>query len=107
MRYQTTASFEADLHKLTPSERVLFRKAVRSFNDACDAMIDARGAPRWPKSLRVKDVEAAPGIWEMTWSFSGPDGRATWEWTTVTEDGEELPAIRWRRIGNHAILRDP
>lgn len=29
------------------------------------------------------------------------------EWTTVTDDGEELPAIRWRRIGNHAMFRDP
>ena len=59
-------------------------------------------------SLRQSSTRwAVLGIWEMTWSFSGPDGRATWEWTTVTEDGEELPAIRWRRIGNHAILRDP
>ncbi|MCL5265766.1 MAG: hypothetical protein M1343_11370 [Chloroflexi bacterium] len=42
-------------------------------------------------------------IWEMTWSFSGPDGRATFELASI--DGE--PAIRWRRIGNHRIFREP
>jgi hypothetical protein len=39
----------------------------------------------------------------MTWSFSGPDGRATFEWVLV--DGE--PGIRWRRIGGHAIFGSP
>lgn len=47
----------------------------------------------------------------MTWSFSGPDGRATWEWTTVEIDeggakGQQ-PAMRWRRVGDHTILRSP
>jgi hypothetical protein len=39
----------------------------------------------------------------MTWSFSGPDGRATFEYVEV--DGE--PAIRWRRIGGHDVFRAP
>lgn len=55
----------------------------------------------------MKDVEGAPGIWEMTWSFSGPDGRATWEWATDTVEGATVPVVRWRRIGGHAIFRDP
>ncbi len=41
--------------------------------------------------------------WEMTWSFAGPDGRATFEWITI--DGEQ--AVRWRRVGGHEILNDP
>jgi hypothetical protein len=45
---------------------------------------------------------SAPGLFEMTWSFSGPDGRATFEWIDL--DGE--PAVRWRRIGGHLILSD-
>jgi hypothetical protein len=57
----------------------------------------------WPTSLRVKDVEGAPGLWEMTWSLAGPDGRAKFEWIEI--DGE--PAIRWRCIGGHAILGAP
>jgi hypothetical protein len=42
-------------------------------------------------------------VWEMPWSFAGPDGRATSEWVTI--DAE--PAIRWRRVGSHAIFSDP
>jgi hypothetical protein len=107
VRFQTTHSFEADYKKLTDSEKRLFRDAVRKFNKACDAAVAPGGRTRWPKSLRVKDVEGAPGIWEMTWSFSGPDGRATWEWTTVDLDGEAVPAVRWRRIGSHSIFGNP
>ncbi|HUZ70464.1 MAG TPA: hypothetical protein VMU65_12225 [Candidatus Saccharimonadales bacterium] len=56
----------------------------------------------------MKAVVNAPGILEMTWSFSGPDGRATWEWTTVIDtDGRQWPAVRWRRLGTHRIFREP
>lgn len=107
MRFETTHSFEADYKKLNDDQKRLFRKAIRRFNKACDAALDRGGRPRWPKSLRVKDVEGAPGIWEMTWSFSGPDGRATWEWTTVDVDGKAVPVVRWRRIGDHSIFDSP
>jgi hypothetical protein len=51
-------------------------------------------------------------VFEMTWSFSGPDGRATWEWTEVdvvddTGERSRAPAVRWRRIGDHKILGEP
>jgi hypothetical protein len=58
---------------------------------------------RWPKTLRIRDVEAAPGVWEVTWSFSGPDGRATSEFF----DAEGKLGIRWRRIGGHEIFSRP
>lgn len=48
-------------------------------------------------------MTSLPGLWEMTWSFSGPDGRATFEFITL--DGE--PHVRWRRIGTHAIYTSP
>ena len=63
----------------------------------------ADSASAWPSSLRVKEVEGAPGVFEMTWSFSGPDGWATFEWIEI--EGEL--AVRWRRIGRHDILRNP
>jgi hypothetical protein len=31
----------------------------------------------WAAKLRVKSAVNAPGVFEMMWSFSGPDGRAT------------------------------
>ncbi len=55
----------------------------------------------------MKAVVGARGIFEMTWKFAGPDGRATWEWCTVVAEGRNYPAIRWRRIGIHAIFGDP
>ena len=107
MRFETTHSFEADYKKLSDREKRLFRDAVHKFNRACDAAVPEGQRPRWPKALRVKDVEGAPGIWEMTWSFAGPAGRATWEWRTAEIEGEAVPAVRWRRIGGHSIFRDP
>lgn len=107
MRFETTHSFERDYKKLTDPQRRLFRRAVGKFSRSCDAALARGGKPAWPKSLRVKDVEGAPGVWEMTWSFSGPDGRATWEWTTIEIGGEAVPAIRWRRIGDHSIFDHP
>ena len=103
MKWETTPAFDADLRRLSEDELKLFRKVVRdSFVSAAERRAASPAAP-WPKSLRVKDVEGAPGIWEMTWSFAGPDGRATFEWITI--DGEQ--AVRWRRVGGHEILNDP
>ena len=77
-------------------------QALPGFVAACDRHAADPSTP-WPASLRVRDVENAPGIWELTWSFSGPDGRATFEWVRI--DG--TLAVRWRRIGGHAIFRNP
>ncbi|MBA3876268.1 MAG: hypothetical protein C0498_04915 [Anaerolinea sp.] len=69
---------------------------------SCDRYaIDPTNA--WPAALRVRAVENAPGILEMTWSFSGPDGRATFEWIRI----EGQLAVRWRRIGGHAVFKKP
>ncbi|HEX5505807.1 MAG TPA: hypothetical protein VFW96_24535 [Thermomicrobiales bacterium] len=102
MKYQRTERFVADYRRLSVDERTLFREAVRQMNDAYTRR-GAQPLPSWPATLRVKSVRSAPGIWEMTWSFAGPDGRATFELITI--DGE--PAIRWRRVGDHRIFEEP
>ena len=102
MKYETTTRFDGDYRRLGKDEQRLFRAALVDFVPAAERRNEQPTA-RWPKRLRVRAVEEAPGIWEITWSFSGPDGRATFEWTTI--DGE--PAIRWRRIGGHAIFTQP
>jgi hypothetical protein len=107
VRYERTDSFKADYRRLSDPDRERFKDAVRLFNDACERFIATRDASAWPASLRVKAVQGAPGIWEMTWSFAGPDGRATWEWTSVGDGQSRQPAIRWRRVGDHRVLRDP
>ena len=83
-------------------EQKLFRTALAAFIPAGESRVAEPDSP-WSKRLRVKSAEGARGIWEMTWSFAGPDGRATFEWTTI--DGK--PGIRWRRIGDHAIYGQP
>jgi hypothetical protein len=99
VRFVVTDSARRDYARLPAHERELFDAAVPPFNEACDRHAAGPAEP-WPRSLRVRGVVGAPGIWEMTWSFAGPDGRATFEWIEI--DGQ--PAIRWRRIGGHAIF---
>jgi hypothetical protein len=108
VRFERTDVFKSDYQRLSKSNRELFRQAARQFNDACDQFVVANDPSSWPAKLRVKSVVNAPGVFEMTWSFSGPDGRATWEWTTVTDArGATHLAVRWRRLADHKIFRDP
>ncbi len=108
MRFERTEPFKTDYQRLSADEREMFRSAARAFNVACDRFIETRDPSSWPASLRVKSVVNAPEVFEMTWSFSGPDGRATWQWTTIiTGDGVSAPVVRWRRLGGHKIFREP
>ncbi len=97
MKYVVLDSFKADYRRLSKREQALFKNTLPDFVAVCNRYA-ANPSVAWPASLRVKDVENAPGIWEMTWSFSGPDGGATFEWPKV--DGQL--AVRWRRIGGHS-----
>lgn len=102
MRYLWTLAFEADFRRLPKRDQTRFGKvAIEEFSPACDAFRADPSLP-FPARLRVKPVVGARGLFEMTWSFAGPDGRATFEWIDL--DGES--AIRWRRIGGHRILAD-
>jgi hypothetical protein len=108
VRFERTDLFKADYRRLSNPNRELFRQAARQSNDACDRFVATKDPSSWPTRLRVKAVVNAPGVFEMTWSFSGPDGRATWEWTTVADThGEQHPAVRWRRLGDHKIFLNP
>jgi hypothetical protein len=108
VRFERTELFKADYTRLSASNRESFRQAAREFNDACDQFNGTKDPSSWPARLRVKSVVNAPGVFEMTWSFSGPDGRATWEWSIVTDSpGIQHPAVRWRRLGDHKIFRNP
>lgn len=103
MKYERTPRFDADLQRLSDDERTLFRTvATEQFAPAAERNA-AQSGSAWPKGLRVKRVQGARGVWEMTWSFAGPDGRATFEWIKIDDE----PAIRWRRVGRHAIFTEP
>lgn len=103
MKFETTPAFDTDVRRLRPEHATQFAKVLREkFIPACDAFA-ANPATPWPSSLRVKSVRGAPGILEMTWSFASPDGWATFELITVQDE----PRVRWRRVGDHDVFRNP
>lgn len=102
MKHAEADSFWVDWSRLNSNQRELFKDAVRALNEAF-AQRGLRAFPEWPRKLRVRPMTGRQGIWELTWSFAGPDGRATFE--IVDFDGE--PGIRWRRIGRHDIYSRP
>lgn len=110
MLFERTSSFAADYKRLSDDDKKLFRDSIVDFNKACDER-EVDPTAEWPPHLRVKRVKGTRTVWEMTWSFKRPDGRATWERTTVEveENGKTVkkPAVLWRRVGNHDIFRDP
>lgn len=103
MKFEITPTFSSDWKRLSKPHKRLFRAAIPSFSGACDEFARDPARYRWPEALRVSRMKSATGIWEMTWSYAGPDGRATFEFRTV--EGE--PTGRWRRIGSHSIYKDP
>ncbi|BBZ49441.1 hypothetical protein H7H82_17055 [Mycobacterium heidelbergense] len=103
MKFETTPAFDADYRRLKREHREAFRRVLKTkFIPACDVLA-VNPSETWPKSLRVKPVQGAHGVLEMTWSFASPDGRATFELVTV---GGEL-RCRWRRIGDHSVFASP
>ncbi len=103
MKFVTTPVFDNDYRRLKAEHKVTFERVVREkFVPACD-VFSANSADSWPKSLRVKSVRSAHGIFEMTWSFASPDGRATFEF--ITFDNEL--AVLWRRVGDHEVFNEP
>ena len=107
MKYELPASARADLAKVGDPRRALLRAAMAAFAKACGTHENPADI-RFPAALRVKAVQGAAGVFEMTWSYASPDGRATFEWAEVTnDDGTSEPMVRWRRIGTHAIFKRP
>ena len=94
--YAWLARFRTDFDRLTPAQQAAFLVAVQQFVD------DLRRGGAFRKGLRVKGIQAATGIFEMTWAA---DGRATFEYGDVVTEGE--PHVVWRRVGTHAIFDQP
>jgi hypothetical protein len=90
------ASFGADFDRLTPAQQAAFLAAVAQFVE------DLQTGGQFRKGLRVKGVQGASGIFEMTWA---DNGRATFQYGDAVLEGE--PNVIWRRVGTHDILRQP
>jgi hypothetical protein len=93
---EVLASFWRDWDRPTPEQQREFLDALRGF------VADLAGGEGFRRSLRVKGVKGARGVFEMTWA---KDGRATFSYGRSMHPGE--PHIVWRRIGTHDVLERP
>jgi hypothetical protein len=101
VKYRTAGAFDRDLAGLPAEHRALFLSVLRDHFLPAIAAGAFTGTPPWPKRLRVHQL--AGGVYSITWSFSGPDGRATFH--LEREDDETI--LVWRRIGTHDIYDRP
>lgn len=91
-----SSGFLNDWRTLSPEQKRAFKAAVR------EMVANLRAKQGFHPSLRVKRVQKAKGVYEMTWA---PDGRATFEFGPEQRPGE--PHVVWRRIGGHDIFKQP
>jgi hypothetical protein len=91
--YTKLPRFQKDFDQLSADDQELFRQAVEKFIE------DLKRGRGFRPGLRVRGVQGAPGIYEMTWA---PDGRATFNYGESLQEGEAH--VVWRRVGSHAIL---
>jgi hypothetical protein len=103
MRFRVYKSFDRDVGKLPPEHYQTFREIVHKHFLPAIAAGSFTGKPPWPTRLRIHRLQGS-SVYSLTWSFSSPDGRATFHLET-DENGE--PLLVWRRIGNHSIYQDP
>jgi hypothetical protein len=94
--YEALLRFWRDWDRLTLEQKRLSLTAVARLVE--DLSVD-RG---FRAGLRVKGVQGAAGIYEMTWA---PNGRATFHYGRSVQEG--LPHIVWRRIGTHDVFDRP
>lgn len=94
--YERLPRFDRDYAALSEEQKAAFREAVKKFID------DLQSGRAFRRRLRVKGIQRAEGIFELTWA---KNGRATFQY------GEEIraghPHIVWRRIGTHDVLETP
>lgn len=94
--YEKLPRFQKDYDQLLPGDRERFKQAVTKFVEDLE-----RGAG-FRAGLRVRGIQGAPGVFEMTWA---PNGRATFEYGEPPQKGHVH--VRWRRVGTHAVLDNP
>jgi len=93
--FEALPRFWRDYDRLSPEQRAAFQEAVEKF-------VDDLGQARLRPGLRVKGIQGAKGIFEVTWANDGP---ATFQFGESIRPGE--PHVIWRRCGTHEILAAP
>jgi hypothetical protein len=99
VRYRTTAGFDTALAKMPREHRKLFIDAVRTYLIPALAAGAHRGATGWPTRLRIHRIGE---VYSLTWSFSGPDGRALF---SISPDIDGEPLLTWLAVGDHDVYQ--
>lgn len=94
--YEWLEPFWRDWEQLTAVQQRQFRRAVAKVVE------DLKAKQGFRAGLRVKGVQGAEGVFEITWA---PDGRATFHFGPPVHEGEVH--IVWRRIGTHDVFERP
>jgi hypothetical protein len=94
--YQALPRFLKDHADLTPEQRREFKRALERF------IADLKAGRGFRRGLRVKGIQGAESIYELTWA---DDGRATFQYGEAVKEGETH--IIWRRVGTHDIFGSP
>jgi hypothetical protein len=97
VRYAATVGFDGAFGKLPREHRAIFRAAVRTQLLPALAAGAYRGESSWPSRLRIHKIDL---VYSLTWSFTGPDGRALF---TISPDADGQPVLTWLAIGYHDI----
>ena len=92
--YAWLARFRADFERLPPTQQAAFLLAVGQFVD------DLQAGRGFRSGVRVKGIQGASGIFEMTWAS---DGGATFAYGPEVTEGQ--PHVIWRRVGTHTISK--
>jgi hypothetical protein len=94
--YRLLPRFLQDFAQLSKEDQQRFRDAVAKFVE------DLERGEGFRPGLRVRGVQGASGIFEMTWA---PNGRATFQYgSPILKDQVH---VIWRRVGTHAVLSGP
>jgi hypothetical protein len=108
VKYRSLESFRNDFRRLPAEHQQMFLQILREFFlpaiefPAIEAG-SSSGTPPGPKRLRIHRISNTE-IYSLTWNFTSPDGRAAFHLDKMDE-GEAL--LVWRRIGDHAIYKNP
>jgi hypothetical protein len=94
--FETTKRFVNDFAKLSTSEQARFERIVK------ERFVPDLASGTFRAGLRVKGIQGAEGVFEMTWA---PDGRATFQYGAEHVAGE--PHVIWRRVGTHDVFERP
>jgi hypothetical protein len=103
VKYRSLESFRKDFRRLPAEHQQIFLHVLRQFFlPAIDAG-SFSGTPPWPKRLRIHRLSNTE-IYSLTWNFASPDGRATFH---LDKMDNGAPLLVWRRVGDHAIYKNP